>query len=48
MVDGRRVSEMLPLDVVVVVVETWYVVVVMVMVMRTRILTRYRIVLDPG
>ena len=48
MVDGRRVSEMLPLDVVVVVVETWCVVVVMVMVMRTRILTRYRIVLDPG
>jgi len=47
-VDGRRVSEMLPLDVVVVVVETWCVVVVMVMVMRTRILTRYRIVLDPG
>ena len=48
MVDGRRVSEILPLDVVVVVVETWCVVVVMVMVMRTRILTRYRIVLDPG
>ena len=48
MVDGRRVSEMLPLDVVVVVVETWCVVVVMVMVMRTRILTRYRIVLDLG
>ena len=47
MVDGRRVSEMLPLDVVVVVVETWCVVVVMVMVMRTCILTRYRIVLDP-
>jgi len=47
-VDGRQVSEMLPLDVVVVVVETWCVVVVMVMVMRTRILTRYRIVLDPG
>jgi len=47
-VDGRRVSEMLPLDVVVVVVETWCVVVVMVMVMRTRILTRYRIVLDLG
>jgi len=40
-VDERRVSEMLPLDVVVVVVETWCVVVVMVMVMRTRILTRY-------
>jgi len=47
-VDRRQVSEMLPLDVVVVVVETWCVVVVMVMVMRTRILTRYRIVLDPG
>jgi len=47
-VDGRQVSEMLPLDVVVVVVETWCVVVVMVMVMRTRILMRYRIVLDPG
>ena len=46
MVDGRRVSEMLPLDVVV--VETWCVMVVMVMVMRTRILMRYRIVLDPG
>ena len=50
MVDGGRASEMLPLDVVVVVVvvETWCVMVVMVMVMRTRILTRYRIVLDPG
>jgi len=51
-VDGGRASEMLPLDVVVVVVvvvvETWCVMVVMVMVMRTRILTRYRIVLDPG
>ena len=47
MVDGGRASEMLPLDVVVV-VETWCVMVVMVMVMRTRILTRYRIVLDPG
>jgi len=46
-VDGGRASEMLPLDVVVV-VETWCVMVVMVMVMRTRILTRYRIVLDPG
>jgi len=45
-VDGGRASEMLPLDVVV--VETWCVMVVMVMVMRTRILTRYRIVLDPG
>jgi len=40
-VDGGWASEMLPLDVVVVVVETWCVVVVMVMVMRTRILTRY-------
>ena len=47
-VDGGRASEMLLLDVVVVVVETWCVVVVMVMVMRTRILMRYRIVLDPG
>ena len=46
MVDGGRASEMLPLDVVV--VETWCVMVVMVMVMRTRILMRYRIVLDPG
>ena len=41
---GRgRALEMLPLGVV---VETWCV--VMVMVMRTRILTRYRMVLDPG
>jgi len=47
-VDGGWASEMLHLDVVVVVVKTWCVVVVMVMVMRTRILTRYRIVLDPG
>ena len=41
--------EMLPLGVVVVVtvVETWCVVVVMVMVMRTCILTRYWMVLDP-
>ena len=50
MVDGGRASEMLPLDVVVVVVvETWcVVVVVIVMVIRTHILMRYRIVLDPG
>ena len=44
-----RASEMLPLGVVVVVVvvvETWHVVVVMVM--RIRILTRYRMFLDPG
>jgi len=47
-VNGGRASEMLPLDVVVVVVETWCVVVVIVMVIRTHILTRYRIVLDPG
>ena len=48
-VDGGQASEMLPLDVVVVVVvETWCVVVVMVMVMRTCILTRYWIALDPG
>ena len=40
-VDGRQVSEMLPLDVVVVVVKTWCVVVVIVMVIRTHILTRY-------
>ena len=46
MVDRGQASEMLPLDVVV--VETWCVMVVMVMVMRTRILMRYRIVLDPG
>jgi len=45
-VDRGQASEMLPLDVVV--VETWCVMVVMVMVMRTRILMRYRIVLDPG
>jgi len=47
---GRgRALEMLPLGVVVVaVVETWCVVVVIVMVMRTRILTRYWMVLDPG
>jgi len=44
---GGWASEMLLLDVVVVVVETWCVVVVIVMVMRTRILTRYWIVLDP-
>jgi len=45
---GRgRVLEMLPLDVAVVaVVETWCVVVVMVM--RTCILTRCWMVLDPG
>jgi len=48
-VDGGRASEMLPLDVVVVVVvETWCVVVVMVMVIRTHILMRYQIVLDLG
>jgi len=48
-VDGGWASEILSLDiVVVVVVKTWCVVVVMVMVMRTHILTRYRIVLDPG
>ena len=49
-VNRGRASEMLPLDVVVVVVvvETWCVVVVIVMVIRTHILTRYRIVLDPG
>jgi len=46
-VDGGQASEMLPLDIVVV-VETWCVVVVMVMVMRTCILMRYQIVLDPG
>ena len=45
--EGRR-WRCFPFDVVVVVVKTWCVVVVMVMVMRTRILTRYRIVLDPG
>ena len=48
MVVGRgQASKMLPLGVV---VETWCVVVVMVMVMVTRIciLTRYRMVLDPG
>ena len=39
-------SEMLPLGVVVVVVETWRV--VMVMVMRIRTLMRYRMFLDPG
>jgi len=44
-VGGGRPSEMLPLDVVVV-VETWYVVVVMVM--RICTLMRYRMVLDPG
>ena len=38
-VDGGWASEMLPLDVVVVVVETWCVVVVIVI--RTHILTRY-------
>ena len=41
MVNGGRASEMLPLDVVVVVVKTWCVVVVIVMVIRTHILTRY-------
>jgi len=47
MVVGRA-SEMLLLGVVVVVVivETWHVVVVMVM--RIRILTKYRMFLDPG
>jgi len=45
MVVGQA-SEMLPLGVVVVVVETWRV--VMVMVMRIRTLMRYRMFLDPG
>jgi len=49
MVVGQA-SEMLPLGVVVVVVETWRVVMVMVMVMVMRIhtLMRYRMFLDPG
>jgi len=49
MVVGREQAlEMLPLGAVVVaVVEIWCVVVVMVMVMRTHILTRYWMVLDP-